>query len=313
MDTDDLRESPNVELAERLIGKGIDVCDLRPDHQSRTARRCEPAGRRGPAAAPRPAARLARRRRRCEGRHRGRVVERALGRGRAAGGPAGAHHRPERSARARGRGSPRLRGDRLVTTRRRTRSTEVGRRRRPRVLIIIQNLAVPFDRRVWLECQSLRDAGYDVTVVCPAGRTRCPTGCSTTSRSTRTGLRARWQRRSASWRSTPTRSLATARLVLQARGRRGPFDVIQACNPPDIFWPLARLLRCRDGTRFVFDHHDLCPELYRVAVPRRADPAPTGPALPRADDVPDRRPGHLDQRVVRRDRRASRGQDAASR
>jgi glycosyltransferase involved in cell wall biosynthesis len=38
---------------------------------------------------------------------------------------------------------------------------------------------------------------------------------------------------------------------------------MQACNPPDIFWPLARLLRRRDGTRFVFDHHDLCPELYR--------------------------------------------------
>ena len=38
---------------------------------------------------------------------------------------------------------------------------------------------------------------------------------------------------------------------------------MQACNPPDIFWPIARWLRMRDGTRFVFDHHDLCPELYR--------------------------------------------------
>ena len=37
---------------------------------------------------------------------------------------------------------------------------------------------------------------------------------------------------------------------------------MQACNPPDIFWPIARWLRGRDGTRFVFDHHDLCPELY---------------------------------------------------
>ena len=32
----------------------------------------------------------------------------------------------------------------------------------PRVLIIVQNLPVPFDRRVWLECRTLRDAGYDV-------------------------------------------------------------------------------------------------------------------------------------------------------
>jgi glycosyltransferase involved in cell wall biosynthesis len=56
---------------------------------------------------------------------------------------------------------------------------------------------------------------------------------------------------------------ATARLVMRARRRGGPFAVMQACNPPDIFWPLARILRGRDGTRFVFDHHDLCPELYR--------------------------------------------------
>ena len=75
--------------------------------------------------------------------------------------PTAAHHRPQRRPRARGRGSPRLRGNRLVTTDlRRARSTEVGQGRRPRVLIIIQNLAVPFDRRVWLECQSLRDAGW---------------------------------------------------------------------------------------------------------------------------------------------------------
>jgi hypothetical protein len=44
-------------------------------------------------------------------------------------------------------------------------SEQVGGR--PRVLIIVQNLPVPFDRRVWLECQALTAAGYDVTVVCP--------------------------------------------------------------------------------------------------------------------------------------------------
>jgi glycosyltransferase involved in cell wall biosynthesis len=37
---------------------------------------------------------------------------------------------------------------------------------------------------------------------------------------------------------------------------------MQACNPPDIFWPIALMLRGRDRTTFVFDHHDLCPELY---------------------------------------------------
>jgi asparagine synthase (glutamine-hydrolysing) len=37
------------------------------------------------------------------------------------------------------------------------------------VAIVVQNLPVPFDRRVWLECQALRDAGYEVSVVCPKG------------------------------------------------------------------------------------------------------------------------------------------------
>ena len=39
-----------------------------------------------------------------------------------------------------------------------------------RILIIVQNLPVPFDRRVWLECQALTGAGYRVTVVCPKGK-----------------------------------------------------------------------------------------------------------------------------------------------
>ena len=39
-----------------------------------------------------------------------------------------------------------------------------------RILIIVQNLPVPFDRRVWLECQALTAAGYQVAVVCPKGK-----------------------------------------------------------------------------------------------------------------------------------------------
>ena len=49
--------------------------------------------------------------------------------------------------------------------------------------------------------------------------------------------------------------------------------MIQACNPPDIFWPLALAFRALEGTRFVFDHHDLCPELFQSRFP-------SGPKLP---------------------------------
>jgi glycosyltransferase involved in cell wall biosynthesis len=136
----------------------------------------------------------------------------------------------------------------------------------PRVLIIIQNLHVPFDRRVWLECQTLRDAGYDVTVVCPRGKDSKPyevidgvavhtyTPYAPGDRAVGFVVEYAWS------------FLATARLALRAR-RAGRFDVVQACNPPDIFWPLARWLRARDGSRFVFDHHDLCPELYESRFP----------------------------------------------
>ncbi|HEY0645045.1 MAG TPA: glycosyltransferase, partial [Nocardioides sp.] len=137
---------------------------------------------------------------------------------------------------------------------------------KPRVLIIIQNLHVPFDRRVWLECQTLRDAGYDVTVVCPRGKDSKPyeviDGVAVhTYRPYAPGDRAAGFVVEYAWSF-----LATARLALRAR-RAGRFDVVQACNPPDIFWPLARWLRARDGSRFVFDHHDLCPELYESRFP----------------------------------------------
>jgi glycosyltransferase involved in cell wall biosynthesis len=65
---------------------------------------------------------------------------------------------------------------------------------------------------------------------------------------------------------------ATAWGTLRAR-RSGRFAVLQACNPPDIFWPLALAFRALEGTRFVFDHHDLCPELYLSRFPQ-------GPRLP---------------------------------
>ncbi|HKX66718.1 MAG TPA: glycosyltransferase family 4 protein [Intrasporangium sp.] len=136
-----------------------------------------------------------------------------------------------------------------------------GTRSRPRVLIIVQNLPVPFDRRVWLECQTLTGAGYEVTVICPAGE-------GTWEERVLDGVRIVPYRAYAPGGSAVDFALeyahsflATARIALKQR-RTGAFDVVQACNPPDIFWPLARWLRRRDGSRFVFDHHDLCPELY---------------------------------------------------
>ena len=131
----------------------------------------------------------------------------------------------------------------------------------PHVLIIVQNLPVPLDRRVWLECQALVAAGYDVSVICPKG----PGDPS-------------WQEIGGvhlfKYRPAPEAEglfgfayefayswMRTAALSMEVWKRRR-FDVIQACNPPDTYWALARLWRLR-GVRFVFDHHDLNPELFR--------------------------------------------------
>jgi glycosyltransferase involved in cell wall biosynthesis len=135
-----------------------------------------------------------------------------------------------------------------------------------RVLIIVQNLPVPFDRRVWLECQALVAAGYRVAVVCPKGR-------GDPRYQVIGGVELHKYRPYAPGGSKlgfiteyVYSFLATAWLTVKAR-RSGRFAVIQACNPPDIFWPIGLAFRAIEGTRFVFDHHDLCPELYESRFP----------------------------------------------
>ncbi len=141
-----------------------------------------------------------------------------------------------------------------------------------RVLIIVQNLPVPFDRRVWLECQALVAAGYQVAVVCPKGDGDPAFGVIDTVELYKYKPYAPGGSKLSFIAEYIYSFVATAWTTRKAR-RRGKFKVMQACNPPDIFWPIAKLLRALDGTRFVFDHHDLCPELYQSRFPE-------GPSLP---------------------------------
>ena len=130
----------------------------------------------------------------------------------------------------------------------------------PHVLIIVQNLPVPLDRRVWLECQALIARGYRVSVICPKGpgdpaRQRID-GVDIFKYKPAPeaeGLFGFAWEFAYSWVRTAWLSLAA--------WRNAPFDVIQACNPPDTYWLLALLWRIR-GVKFVFDHHDLNPELF---------------------------------------------------
>jgi glycosyltransferase involved in cell wall biosynthesis len=133
-------------------------------------------------------------------------------------------------------------------------------------LIIVQNLPVPFDRRVWLECQALISAGYRVAVVCPKGRGDPAYEVIDTVELYKYRPYAPGGSKFSFVAEYAYSFVATAWTTLKAR-RSGRFTVIQACNPPDIFWPLAMAFRVLEGSRFVFDHHDLCPELYESRFP----------------------------------------------
>ncbi|WP_425041411.1 glycosyltransferase family 4 protein [Primorskyibacter sp. S187A] len=138
-----------------------------------------------------------------------------------------------------------------------------------RVLIVVENLPVPLDRRVWLEATSLRDAGYDVSVICPTGRgwdktfeviedvhiyryPQPPEAHSGAFAYGREYLLSLWH---------------MFRLARKARRERG-FDVIHGCNPPDLIFLLGLRYRLA-GVRFLFDHHDVCPELFEAKFGKR--------------------------------------------
>ncbi len=143
---------------------------------------------------------------------------------------------------------------------------------RGRVLVLDENLSVPFDRRVWLECRSLARAGVDVTVLCPRGlegNQRAFERLEGVSIhrfpfSPATGGPASYAREYAS---------AIARMARLARrlSRAARFDVVHACNPPDLLLPALAPLKWT-GAAFVFDHHDLVPELYLSRFARGKDP-----------------------------------------
>ncbi len=130
------------------------------------------------------------------------------------------------------------------------------------VLIIVENLPVPFDRRVWIEATTLKEAGYDVSVICPIGK----------------GLNERYDiiddihiyrhplPKETGSKLNYIREYATAlywefRLAWKVKRERG-FDIIHICNPPDLLFLIAGWHKIFSGVRVVFDHHDVNPELY---------------------------------------------------
>ncbi len=129
-------------------------------------------------------------------------------------------------------------------------------------LVLVENLSVPFDRRVWQECRSLTEAGWRVSVVCPRGKKR-----DTEPHVVVDGVEIhRYPLTAATggprgYVREYTQALRQTRKLARRIASERKVDVVHACNPPDLLLPAVRFLRKR-GTAFVFDHHDLVPELY---------------------------------------------------
>ncbi|CRK49507.1 Putative glycosyltransferase (fragment) [Rhodococcus sp. RD6.2] len=130
------------------------------------------------------------------------------------------------------------------------------------IVILVENLSVPFDRRVWQESCALVDAGYRVTVICPVGTAQDGSFEEWIDgvHILRYPLRAAAGGPAGYLREYGLALWHSLRLAVRVR-RQGRVDVVQACNPPDLLFLIALALRPW-GTRFVFDHHDLVPELF---------------------------------------------------
>ena len=128
------------------------------------------------------------------------------------------------------------------------------------VLIIVENLPVPLDYRVWLIANTLRDNGYQVTVISPAAD-KYPAGeffidgisvyRHNLPNANNSLYYYLWEYAVALWQEF--------RLSIKIF-RKNKFNVIHACNPPDVIWIIGLFWKLF-GVKFIYDHHDLSPEI----------------------------------------------------
>ena len=138
-----------------------------------------------------------------------------------------------------------------------------------RALIIVENLTLPLDRRVWQEATTLRDAGYTVSVICPkGGRYQAKYECLEGIHIYRHPLPIEASGPLGYALEYGSALFWETYLSLKVKWQIG-VDVIQACNPPDTIFLLAGLHKALFGTPFVFDHHDINPELYEAKFQKR--------------------------------------------
>jgi glycosyltransferase involved in cell wall biosynthesis len=138
-----------------------------------------------------------------------------------------------------------------------------------RVLILVENLSVPRDPRVWHEAVSLHRAGFEVVVVSPRGE-----AAESEEHTLHDGVEIhRFKMRSSSgglvgYAVEYLTAMWRIGVLVRRLSRHRAFDVIHACNPPDLLLPTV-VIAGRRGARLIFDHHDLVPELFEARYGRR--------------------------------------------
>ncbi|NOZ64369.1 MAG: glycosyltransferase family 4 protein [Caldiserica bacterium] len=138
---------------------------------------------------------------------------------------------------------------------------------RKRVLVIVENLPLPEDRKVWREIKALKEAGFNVSAISPA-----PSPFSWWK--IEEGIRIYYYPRllytktKFSYLFEYLNAFFWTFLLFSRVFLRNGIDVLQVCNPPEIFFPLGWIIRMKRGY-FIFDHHDLSPEMYEARFGRR--------------------------------------------
>ena len=129
------------------------------------------------------------------------------------------------------------------------------------ILIIVENLPVPFDRRVWLEANTLKSNGAEVSVICPKMRN------FTTSYEVINGIHVYRHPLLVEAKSPIgylfeySSAIFWEFILAWKVFFRKKFHVIHACNPPDLIFITALPFKLL-GVKFLFDQHDANPEFY---------------------------------------------------
>ena len=133
----------------------------------------------------------------------------------------------------------------------------------------MENLPLPFDRRVWMEATTLRGAGWEVAIICPTGKGfEAHYEVLEDIRIYRHDLPVEGHGLSGYLREYASALRGQFRLARHI-WREQPFDVVHICNPPDLLFLVAGWYKVFHGARVIFDQHDIMPELYEAKFGRR--------------------------------------------